>query len=500
MGVPVERGRYSRADYARFGDRLRLCVQALGHVLQRPGFGEGEATVGAELEMFLVGARGEPALVSADVLESAADPRLTVELDRFNVECNTAPTRLAGYPFSALRHELESGLAAARKAAARYGTRVAVVGILPTLRAEHLSADALCDIARYRALARSLRRRKGTSFEFHIDGPEPLHTTWDNVAPEGANTSLQIHLRVAPESFSRLYNAVQLATAPVLAASGNSPTFLGHRLWEETRVALFKQAVDERPRGSAEGRRSRVGFGTRWIEEGALELFSESVSEHAPLIPQVSDECPLTALGGGGLPKLWELRLHASTVWLWNRPVYDPGGHLRIEMRALPAGPTVTDMLANSAFLVGLAHALQGSSPWQRLPFEQAHDNFYRAAQHGLEATLHWPGEGGVAEVKARELLPELVALAEGGLAQAGVQRSEFAPLLEVFAERVASGQTGARWQHRQLEALLARFSRDDAYEKMTQSYLANSESDVPVHRWPVSAGSAEGASSSPPR
>jgi hypothetical protein len=35
---------------------------------------------------------------------------------------------------------------------------------------------------------------------------------------------------------------------------GNSPTFLGHQLGEETRVALFKQAVDDR---DAAGRSSR---------------------------------------------------------------------------------------------------------------------------------------------------------------------------------------------------------------------------------------------------
>jgi hypothetical protein len=37
---------------------------------------------------------------------------------------------------------------------------------------------------------------------------------------------------------------------------------------------------------------------------------------------------------------LWLAR-HQSTVWRWNRAIYDPalGGHLRIEMRALPAGP-----------------------------------------------------------------------------------------------------------------------------------------------------------------
>jgi hypothetical protein len=54
------------------------------------------------------------------------------------------------------------------------------------------------------------------------------------------------------------------------------------------------------------------------------------------------------------VPALEELRLHQGTVWRWNRAIYDPaeGGHLRIEMRALPAGPTVIDMLANAAFLL----------------------------------------------------------------------------------------------------------------------------------------------------
>jgi hypothetical protein len=63
---------------------------------------------------------------------------------------------------------------------------------------------------------------------------------------EGANTSFQVHLRVDPDRFASHFNAAQLATGPALAVAGNSPTFLGHPLWEETRVALFKQAVDDR--------------------------------------------------------------------------------------------------------------------------------------------------------------------------------------------------------------------------------------------------------------
>jgi hypothetical protein len=65
----------------------------------------------------------------------------------------------------------------------------------------------------------------------------------------------------------------------------------------------------------------------------------------------------LDRLDGGRVPALEELRLHQGTVWTWNRAIYDPtaGGHLRVEMRALPAGPTVVDMLANAAFHLGLA-------------------------------------------------------------------------------------------------------------------------------------------------
>ena len=101
------------------------------------------------------------------------------------------------------------------------------------------------------------------------------------------------------------------------------------------------------------------------------------------------------------MPALAELRLHQGTVWRWNRAVYDPagGGHLRIELRALPAGPTVTDMLANAAFLLGLTLALAPevrAALARRFAFQQAERNFYRAAQYGLAAELAWPlGHGG---------------------------------------------------------------------------------------------------------
>ena len=70
--------------------------------------------------------------------------------------------------------------------------------------------------------------------------------------------------------------------------------------------------------------------------------------------------------------------------------------HLRVENRVLPAGPTVTDVLANAAFYYGLVRALaeEPRPVWTRLPFSAAEANFDTACRYGIDAELHWPGPG----------------------------------------------------------------------------------------------------------
>jgi hypothetical protein len=355
MGLDLERDRFDDDEYARFGERLVASVDALGQLLARPGFGRGSPTVGAELEMFLVDTEGRPRSINRQVLAEVLDPRVKLELARFNLELNSDPTPLAGRPFTALGEDMRTSLAEVARAARAHDALPVLVGILPTLGTEHLGSEAISDIARYRALSFGLRRLRRERFHIHISGDEPLVLDWDDVTLEGANTAYQLHLRVNPEDFAAVYNAAQLATAPVLAVSGNSPFLVGHRLWEETRVALFKQAVDARGGPWRDWRfPARVTFGHGWVREGAHELFEEAVALHPPVVAPTGGVCPLEALRRGELPELHELRLHCGTVWRWNRAVYDPadGGHLRVELRALPAGPTMIDMLASSAFLI----------------------------------------------------------------------------------------------------------------------------------------------------
>jgi len=485
MGTEITREKFSERDYARFTERLERCLSDLGQLLGRPGFGAGPVTIGAELELFLADGAARPLPLNQAVRALAADPRVALELNRFNLELNCSPALLAGRPFTALAGELGVLLDRVGAAARAHHGRIALIGVLPTLSQAHLGADAVTGTARYRALDRGLRRLRRGPVQIKISGAEPLELTSDAIALEGANCSFQVHLRVTPGDFTRVYNAVQLATAPALAVAGNSPTFLGHRLWEETRVALFKQSVEDRDSRGPRRRLPRTTLGTGWLRDGgALELFTESVRLHEPLLPFVS------ARESCDPPRLDELRLHQGTVWRWNRAIYDPaaGGHLRIEMRALPAGPTVTDMLANAAFLIGLTLWLAGQDQrWTYgLPFERADHGFYRAAQYGLAAELTWPsGPHQVRTVTAAALVPELLPAARRGLVGAGVAEAEADCLLGVIGARVATGQTGAAWQRAALAAAEGGRSREQALMVMLDRYLACAATGQPVHTWP---------------
>lgn len=491
MGIEIPHDRFDEEEFARFGEKLKLDLKALALLLERPGFGVGPPSIGSELELNLVDADGRPALINQEVLDLVADERLTLEVNRFNLEINARPTLLAGRPFSAMHAELEHALAATRRGAASRGARVAAIGILPTLERRHLGASALSDAKRYRALAAGLQRIRGEPFEIRIEGDDALSVRSNEVTFEGANTSFQVHLRVDPGAYARTYNAAQAATAVALAVAANSPFFLGQRLWHETRVALFRQAVDDRADAQHDDwRPARVSFGHGWVRQDARELFEEAVSLHEPVLPVLSDEDPIAVVEAGGIPSLPELRLHHGTVWRWNRAVYDPneGGHLRIELRALPAGPSVRDTVANAAFLVGLTLGLAPRMDEfvAGFTFGHARRNFYEAARFGLESELLWPEAVAPSprSIGARALVVRLLPEARQGLLSGGVEAAEADAWLAIIAARAASGITGAAWQRNAYARASEQHPPREALRAMLEGYLAHSERDLPVHTW----------------
>jgi hypothetical protein len=496
LGVEISRDRFDEAEFASFAAKLELNLNALERLLERPRFGVGPLSVGTELELNLVDAKVRPALLNRQLLEAAADARLSLEANRFNAEINSASTGLRGQPWTLLHADLGDALQVARHAGQAVGARIATIGILPTLALSDLGPGTMSDAPRFRALAGGLRRLRREPFRVQISGEEEVDLRTHDLAFEGATTSFQVHLRVNPEDFARCYNAAQLATGVVLACACNAPFLLGKRLWQETRIALFRQSVDDRTAAEEDDwRPARVSFGHGWVRSGAHELFAENVALHEPVLPVLSAEDPVAVLQSGGTPALAELRLHGGTVWRWNRPIYDPagGGHLRIEMRALPAGPTLCDAIANAAFIVGLVLALAPQMPayCTRLTFGHARHNFYEAARRGLDAELLWPHPSAPSprQHSARVLIERLLPVAETGLRLGGVEEAEARKWLGIIERRVARGQTGASWQLQAFDRYRSGSDDAAALARLFHQYLELSEADEPVHTWPDPKG-----------
>ncbi|MFF8555658.1 glutamate--cysteine ligase [Streptomyces sp. NPDC015501] len=457
MGREVGRVTFTEQDYARFRARLTECLSSLGEAVTDPGFGTAPPTLGAELEFSLIEPDGRPAPVNATVREATRDDSLTLEVAHFNLEANLTPVPARGSPFTALAAQATRTLTGITAAAPRHREVAAVpIGTLPTLTPAHLTARALTDLPRYHALERAWSRRRSVPFDLPVGARGLLRA--ESVAVQGAACSWQVHLTVAPHLFHRAFNAAQLATGPALAAAGNSPFPLGRAGWQEARIPVYEHGFGDRGSPGSGIRRPRVGFGPGWMRGGPLVAFEVAVRHYDVLLPEVPPADGHDATGDW--PALEELRLHLSTVWWWNRPVYDPLGHLRIEFRALPSGPTPLDMAANAAFLVGLTVFLTagGRDVAQELPFALARTNFYRAARDGLHASLWWPSPGTAPrEYEAGTLVEELLPRAREGLALLSVDADEAEAMLDLLHHRVVTGRTGAWWQQRTREALRRR-------------------------------------------
>ncbi len=491
MGRDVPAIVISQADRRAYREKVRHCLDVLARMLRESRFETEPRQVGLEIELNLVDSGGWPSMKNADVLGAIADPAWATELGQFNLEINVPPRTLAGTALGELEDQVRASLNHADQEAVQTGARLAMIGILPTLRESDVDERAISANPRYRLLNEQIFAARGEEMGISIEGTELLETYVDTIAPEAACTSVQFHLQVGPEAFGNYWNAAQAMAGVQVALGANSPFLFGRELWAETRITLFQQATDTRPDElKAQGVRPRVWFGERWITS-VFDLFEENLRYFPALLPLCDEEDPLAALDDGRAPQLSELTLHNGTVYRWNRPVYavvrnQP--HLRVENRVLPAGPTVADTFANAAFYYGLVRMLaEAERPvWTQMSFAAASDNLLEAARNGIEARLYWPGLGEVpvTEITLRRLLP----LAWEGLSRSGADSEQAERLLGIIEQRCLTGRNGATWQAGALHALeeSGSLARPEALRQMTLRYLDHMHTNVPVHAWPV--------------
>jgi CBS domain-containing protein len=465
-------------------------LKALERLVADGAIESGVRRVGAEQEFFLVARGCRPAPVGERVLERLGPP-FTTELARFNFEANLEPRLLEGDGLAWLEARLNELVARAREEAAKEGAKIVLAGILPTLVQSDLTLENITPRQRYLALNEALsKQRSGPVYRLRIQGTDELLLEHESVMLEACNTSFQAHLQVSAEEFPVFYNAAQAVLAPVLAASVNSPILFGKRLWAETRIALFQQSLDTR--SSTLHMREvtpRVRFGEDWLRSSVTELYQEDLARFPVLLATEVDEDPFQVLKEGGTPRLQALQLYNGTIYRWNRACYgitDGKPHLRIECRALPAGPSVIDEVANTAFWVGAVLGVVEAygNVALTMDFDDARTNFLTAARVGLKAALTWQGD---TPVSAPRLIREtLLPLARDGLLHAGVEPATVDRTLQVIEERVESGQNGAAWTIRSLSALKDQGTLTERLAAVTAASIRRQVEGEPVHRWPL--------------
>ncbi len=491
MGIQTA-GVMQGAELQHFVGHLLRDVQALEYMLDNNWFETETIRIGAEQEMCLVDNKTfRPASINMQVLEKMKEyPWCVTELAKFNLETNLSPQVFSGKALSLMEAENVRNLEIIQENLKEFDARIILTGILPTLRKTDLGMHNLTPKERYFALVEAINSslQKG-SIEFKLDGIDELSISHDSPLIEACNTSYQVHLQVTPNDFAPLYNISQTLAAPVIAMAANSPLVFGKRLWHESRIALFQQAMDTRSSNDHMRERSpRVNFGKGWLKNSILDIYKEDISRFRVLLGGEVNEDSLEMIKNGKVPNLRALQLHNSSVYRWNRPCYgisDNGmPHLRIENRVLAAGPTVLDEIANAAFWLGAMVGMKEhyGDITKHLSYEDIRDNFDKACKFGIDSKFNWVKDSKISAVDLVQ--EELLPLAKLGLEKQGIDKADIKRYLGVIEGRAKKHTNGARWMLRTFSRLKKETSTDEAITVMTAAMINNQDQSIPVHLW----------------
>lgn len=468
-------------------------IRSLDHMLQNDWFESGITRFGSELEMVLIDNKTlKPRNIAMDVMNKMKKYNwVETELAQFNLELNLTPREMTKNQFSLMEKEIQSRLRILDRELKKMDASYILTGILPTIQKYHLNQENLTPRKRYAMLMEALKNlRLGKDFELKIFGIDELFVKHDSPFLEAANTSWQIHLQVEAAEYVKYYNIAQLLAAPSISVSANSPIVFGKRLWHESRIAMFEQALDTRATHEHMREQStRVSFGKEWLDDSILDIYREDIARFKVLLSSEVEEDSWDLTQKGKVPKLESLLAHNSTIYRWNRPQYGISGngkpHLRIENRVMPAGPTVPDQMANAVFWLGMMKGMTSETDDIRtkIDFSDLRDNFGRAARFGLEAEFTWlkGKKVNVIELIKKELLP----LAKEGLKSCKVDSSDIDRYLGIIKERVQKKTNGAIWMLQSFAQLQkGNASRDETLSVLTHSIMKNQKTNTPIHKW----------------
>ena len=144
----------------------------------------------------------------------------------------------------------------------------------------------------------------------------------------------------------------------------------------------------------------------------------------------------------------------------------------------MASGPSIIDIVANNAFSIGLTqyYANLDKAPEESMTFTDCKNNFYSAAQGGLDAKVRWFGKE---QALNSLILEDLIPKAAKGLIDCGVSTQEVDYYLnDILHHRVLSGINGTQWQR----SFVSCYGRD--FQALSKAYYENQRKGDPVHLW----------------
>ena len=335
MGREVPAVAITLQDRRAYREKVRTCLEVFDRMLRESRFDRGSCRVGLEIEFNLVDSLGYAAMTNADVLAAIDDPAWTSELGQFNVELDSDPATVSGSVFSLLEASVENTLAHAFKRAEEAGSRMLMVGILPSLRHSDIGAHTISSNPRYKLLNEQILAARGEDMRICIDGSRAAACLRRSHRSRGG-----VHERAVPPAGQPRRCSAATGTrrrpspASQVALGANSPFLFGRELWRETRITLFEQATDTRPEELKAPGRAAASLVRRAMDRRrSIDLFEENIRYFPALLPICDDEDPVAVLDQGGTPHLAELTLHNGT----DLPL-EPARLRRRRRQAAPAG------------------------------------------------------------------------------------------------------------------------------------------------------------------
>jgi CBS domain-containing protein len=118
------------------------------------------------------------------------------------------------------------------------------------------------------------------------------------------------------------------------------------------------------------------------------------------------------------------------------------------------------------------------------MSFEDARDNFLKAAKFGIDSKFTWLNDKKISAVDL--ILTELLPIARKGLERQKINPVDIDYYLSLIEERAKRHTNGARWMLRTYTKFAKETTKDEAIAALTNAMTKNQMNGKPVHEWEI--------------